>query len=397
MKTPEAERLERVASAGVSHLRKDGTLAEAEVWGTMVHPEATFTNASKGGIEVWIRDFLKYSTKRYRLVGEDRREDIPPSVLNRVTATQIFRSSEKFRLLPKSLRFALRLWPKRRLLEGVLIVHRVDLVWALKLLQPKAKILLIVHTDLLAQKEIGERLWRFIPKWIYFSYEKWAFSVVDLVVSQASSDFARVKALATKSHLVRGWYDHNIFFAGTTQIREELVLWVGRLEHTKNPLLALHSFAQSELVDRFKLVFIGAGRLRETIVKEIARLGLSDRVELLGVVDQQQLAGYLRRAKILIHTSLFEATPKIFLEAFGCGTNVVAHERNDPEALCLLGSQGLRAQEYSSRGFSAALNQSAECFSNSVPTVSLDSRRASQVVPGLEGMWSAHFEAPSSE
>ena len=364
---------------------------ETAVWGTVVHPEATFGNTPKGGIEVWISDFLRLSSNRYRLLGADFQEDLPRNVSNRVTVYPVIQVSMKQGLLPKSLKFALHLFTKRRLLQGVLIVHRIDLVWVLRLLRPRAEIILVVHTDLLAQKSIGERLWRRIPAAIYFAYEKWALSTVELVTSQASSDFARVKSLARKSHLICGWYDHNIFFAEKTQTRENIILWAGRLEHTKNPLLALHSFAQSGLSNRFRLRFLGTGSLRETITQEIVCLGLPNQVELLGYVDQQELAKHLRQSKILIHTSHFEATPKIFLEAFGCGMNVVAHERNDPEGLCLSGGKGLRAHEYSPEGFGAALNKSADCFSVSTSGVPPESRHAEKVVPNLETMWSAHF------
>jgi glycosyltransferase involved in cell wall biosynthesis len=367
------------------------TRTDAGVWGTIVHPEATFRNTPKGGIEVWISDYLRYSSKRYRLVGADSQEDLPQSVSNQVTVAQIIRSSGRNWLLPRSLQFSFQLLSKRRLLEGVLIIHRIDLVWVVRLLQPKSSILLVIHTDLLAQKTIGESSWRRIPPALYFFYEKWALSRVDLVASQASSDFERVKSLAKTSQLVPGWYDHSVFYEDTDQTREDIILWAGRLEHTKNPLLALHSFAQSGLCDGYTLRFLGAGSLRESLTQEIARLGLTDRVEILGYVDQQQLAHHLRQSKILIHTSYFEATPKIFLEAFGCGVNVVAHERNDPEGLCLTAPEGFRSDEYSAKGFGAALNRSAAYYANSTTAVSLDARRASRVVPNLEALWLEHF------
>lgn len=365
-------------------------------WATIVHSEPLNPSAPTGGIEVWIRDFLKFSRKGYRVLGVGPFE-IESSVAkgNPSEYVEISRAPQKRGGLPKSLRFAVSLLPRRRLLTGVLIVHRLDLVWVVRLLRPRSKIILVVHTDLLAQKVDGERIWRRLPSAMYFPYERWALGTVDLVSSQSSSDYTRIENLAQKSELLHGWFDDTVFVSDSTVIKHNSVVWVGRLEPTKNPELALTAFARSSLAKNHSLTFIGEGSLRERLCQTTKELGLEGCVQLVGHLNQSALAGELQRAKILIHTSLFEATPKIFLEALACGVFLVAHERNDPEGWCAEGNNGLRALTYDPFGFSSALNIATS--RDTVPgprNLLLDSRSARRMIPGIEARWHTVTKSP---
>lgn len=354
--------------------------------GTVVHPESLNVSEGAGGIEVWIRDFLYFAKEKYRVVSPtapNSQFSNSEQTKHDVLSVSIHHSSRA--VLPKALRFALKLLTRRKWLVGVLIIHRIELVWVLRMVRPRAPIVLVIHTDLLAQKSLGETSWRGIPKKIYFSYEKWALSSAQIVLSQASSDFARVTRLASRAHLLRGWYNDEVFFMDRSTRRENIVLWVGRLEHTKNPFLALEAFSQSNLLGDFRLVFIGGGSLRDRLENEVLEMGLADHIQFAGTLSPDRVASFFHRSKLLIHTSLFEATPKIFLEAMACGVHVVASEQNDPEQLCLTVNLGSWAAEYTVGAYARALEQSiAVLDSRKLNEAELRARGASQNVRAIE-------------
>lgn len=89
--------------------------------------------------------------------------------------------------------------------------------------------------------------------------------------------------------------------------------------------------AMRELADRYRslhLVLTGAGREGEARVRaEAGSLGLGDRVRILGYQEQAVLPEIYRHARMLVFPSLFEGFGIPILEAFHCGTPVVASDR----------------------------------------------------------------------
>jgi glycosyltransferase involved in cell wall biosynthesis len=124
-------------------------------------------------------------------------------------------------------------------------------------------------------------------------------------------------------------------------------LFVGALQPRKDPVTALEALAR---VDDLRLVVAGADRRSGDEVRAaVARLRLSDRVELLGHVEKDELATLYRGAACLVFPSRYEGFGLPVLEAMACGTPVVATsagavpevagdaavlvEAGDPEAL----------------------------------------------------------------
>ena len=69
-------------------------------------------------------------------------------------------------------------------------------------------------------------------------------------------------------------------------------------------------------------MLLGEGKRRGEIERLVARLGLSERVELVGHVDG--VAGWLARADLLVSSSLWEGSPGAIIEALEAGLPVVA-------------------------------------------------------------------------
>lgn len=104
-----------------------------------------------------------------------------------------------------------------------------------------------------------------------------------------------------------------------------VVLFVGRLVDQKDPVLVVRSFGllAARLPD-VKLRIIGDGPLRGEVLNEIARLGLHDQIELLGV--QRDVRRLFADADVFVLASRWEGLPRTVLEAIAEGVPVVAND-----------------------------------------------------------------------
>lgn len=100
----------------------------------------------------------------------------------------------------------------------------------------------------------------------------------------------------------------------------DFCLFVGRLNFRQKRLDRLLEGYLASGVD-LPLVLIGDGE-RERLQREVARLGLQDRVWALGARDNPY--PYMRRAAALLLSSDYEGLPNVLLEALACGTPVVS-------------------------------------------------------------------------
>ena len=98
---------------------------------------------------------------------------------------------------------------------------------------------------------------------------------------------------------------------------------VGRLIDIKAHDELLHALAESGA--SHTLTIVGDGPLRSHLEELAGRLGLSDRVELVGHIDDPgRLAARVAAADLLVHPSRFEGMPNAVLEALALGTPVLA-------------------------------------------------------------------------
>jgi glycosyltransferase involved in cell wall biosynthesis len=105
----------------------------------------------------------------------------------------------------------------------------------------------------------------------------------------------------------------------------EVILAVGRLDEQKRPLLAFQAclplFEDNSLLH---LTFAGIGP-HEAKINELANQhGVADRVHCLGTRDD--VPELMRGSKLLLHTSAWEGSPNVILEALAAGLPVIATE-----------------------------------------------------------------------
>ncbi len=116
------------------------------------------------------------------------------------------------------------------------------------------------------------------------------------------------------------------------EVRENLILFTGRLHPQKSIDTLIKAFAQIENPRDWRLCIIGDGPLRANLENLAKNLNLKDRIEFTG--RTQDPYPYYARAKIFVLPSLYEGTPNALLEAMSCG------------AVPIISNQVIGAQEF---------------------------------------------------
>ncbi len=106
---------------------------------------------------------------------------------------------------------------------------------------------------------------------------------------------------------------------------EGVILSVGALVEAKgfDIIPEVASALEGKGVDA-TFILIGEGPLRRRIEAKAGRLGVSDRVRLLGRKEFGETVRYYRAADVLLHPAVFEGFGLVMLESMAAGTPVVA-------------------------------------------------------------------------
>ena len=204
---------------------------------------------------------------------------------------------------------------------------------------------LFIHNDIQTQmKSVGNKkaiLWRRFPA-AYFALEGMLVNQFTQIFSCNTESLKlyqqRYPTLAERVAYVKNTVDNEIFYPSTLEERKEgkhkltqqlglpeetrFVLFAGRLHPQKDPVLLVRSIAALN-EPNIHLLIAGEGELANEVRAEIAQLGLSKQVTMLGGVKQAELAQLHRICNAFILTSAYEGLPLVVLEALACGTPVV--------------------------------------------------------------------------
>jgi glycosyltransferase involved in cell wall biosynthesis len=112
---------------------------------------------------------------------------------------------------------------------------------------------------------------------------------------------------------------------------EPLLLALGRFVAKKGPLLTLRAFARVQAKEpQTRLCMLGDGPLRDQCVNLARELGVDQMVRFPGAVNHQEVADWMRKARMFVQHSMraadgdSEGTPVSILEASSCGLPVVS-------------------------------------------------------------------------
>ena len=101
-----------------------------------------------------------------------------------------------------------------------------------------------------------------------------------------------------------------------------LIVAAGRLSEQKDYPTLIQAFAQLQSTLPSRLAILGDGEERTNIEALIDKLGLADRVCLVGFTENPYQ--WMHQADLYVLSSRWEALPTVLIEALACGCNVVS-------------------------------------------------------------------------
>jgi glycosyltransferase involved in cell wall biosynthesis len=138
--------------------------------------------------------------------------------------------------------------------------------------------------------------------------------------------------------------------------KDQVVVIVARLFPEKNHLLLLGAFADvARSLSRARLLIVGEGVERKAIEEEIVRLGLGERVRVLGV--RRDVPGILAASDVFVLASDREGLPIAALEAMAAGKPVVATAVGDLASIIQDGVTGYLVPRGDADALAAALTR----------------------------------------
>lgn len=243
--------------------------------------------------------------------------------------------------------------------DAIFFYHRIEPI-ALSRLHGR-KNLLYVHSH--PREWIGaasEVRWKYIPR-VYRWMEHKAIAKADHVfsVTQGTVWYFQQRYTGKKenfSFLPTGFRD-DLFFVFSEEKRRALrlnlstelgpsmesswILFAGRMEEQKNPLLAVRAFTQLlQRMPKAHLIMAGEGYLSPNIHREIEGLGLQEKIHLLGSLSAPILAEWMRACDLFLLTSQFEGMPIAVLEALASGLPVVCTDTGELRNMIQEGKTG---------------------------------------------------------
>jgi glycosyltransferase involved in cell wall biosynthesis len=160
--------------------------------------------------------------------------------------------------------------------------------------------------------------------WIRHRVLKALTSRIDGLVAMSPALRAEAEALIGPDRVSARW--EPIFDAGARHQAEStrdptLIVAAGRLEPQKNFALAIEAMAHLVRWTDAQLVILGDGSERAHLTRQIERLGLHERVRLLGHV--RNIEPWLNQASCFLMTSRYEGYPASLVEALANGLPAV--------------------------------------------------------------------------
>lgn len=217
--------------------------------------------------------------------------------------------------------------------------------------------------------------WKHWPA-LYFALERLIvprFASVFCVRADAVAKYrAEYPSIADRFHFVSTWMDPAVFYPMGLAIRkalrrrfdealrllpgDDVLLYVGRLDQQKDPLLLVESFAKvHEARPSARLLVVGDGVLRSAMAARAGALGLGTRVVFLGLLSSTAVAELLQIADAFLLTSAYEGMPMAVLEALGCGVPVVTTDVGEVRRVVHHGVNGQIVEQHAAEAFGLAV------------------------------------------
>jgi glycosyltransferase involved in cell wall biosynthesis len=303
-----------------------------------------------GGIATFVRGFVKYAPQDFALSMVGVAASLPLWTWHEVELEgrtlrfmPVVRAGDKRGRVPIAARYAAALTRRGRGL-GVGVVgsfHRPLTDLPIRHAGPMWRVVHLGVEDLAT--EGSESRWARMSGGLAMS-ERRTFRRMDriyVVNRQVTADYrARFADVAERFEFLPNWVDPAIFRSADAAARQAerdglaarigvtpdapLLLYAGRLEGQKDPLLLVRAFAALRARHpAAHLLIAGEGGLEAATRAELTALGLGSAATFLGTVPREEVARLMHAADALLITSAFETGPTVGLEALASGLPVV--------------------------------------------------------------------------
>jgi len=347
-----------------------------------------------GGVDTCIRGLVKFRSPELdlRIVGVDtvgdaqlgvwRTEEIDGRTVEFLPVYRADNTVMRPRI-PHVVQLVAGLWRYRRRLGELgpltLQTHRITTGFAARRFVRAVAHIQFIHNDGEDSITLGDESYFKRARRVFRMLERDAVRRCRDVVVFNSGAAKRLSAWGGHVRFSPTWFDDEYFIPGpaVTTPRRRL-LWVGRFEPTKDPLLAIRAIA--ELPEDYRLTMLGGGALIDEARQLAKDLGIADRVDIVGSVAKQEVAEYLRANELLLMTSHHEGFPRAVVEALASGLPVVTTAGGEPNGLVVEGRNGSRIGERTPSSVAAAV-RAAESLVTDAATSSVAGLRATRLVP----------------
>ena len=132
-------------------------------------------------------------------------------------------------------------------------------------------------------------------------------------------------------------------------LEDRIILFVGSLKELKSPDVLLNAYIQlgKQYIEKnnIKLIFVGEGVLKESLIKQVNSNDLSQRVIFTGNISYFKVSYYYKIADIYVIPSKFEGTPKSLLEAMFNKLPIIGSNVNGINNIIIHNTNGMLFKE----------------------------------------------------
>lgn len=280
-------------------------------------------------------------------------------------------------VIPLTVRFLTQLLRKRPEINGsILDFHRIEVV--LPFLMDRRRKNVFYHQDMeVIYNRHSDIKWRYFP-WLYKLLERLVIPRIDHVFAVRRSVVERMAseyATEGKFSFIPTWVDTKVFkplsarekefsrkkWLGSEFESSKVLVFVGRLDEQKNPLLLLRAFQRVvNTVENVMLLVVGDGPLKSVMTAFLTDNDLIDRVTFSGLRRREEVREIVGISDVFVLTSAYEGMPIALLEALGCGVPVVSTKVGEVGLAVQQGHNGYLVDSENAVDISSAI---LECLS----------------------------------